>query len=300
MQPMQQQRADGDRDMLQPLNQMGAQPNGGIPETQILQVSQNAEGKGYKACLQCCGSINMCLCCPFAACNSGPVRTVEQGMVGLKTRFGKYIEKVGPGLYTMNPCTDKFIMVDTRAQFMDLFQQTLLTKDNVTVYLDAYVHFKIVTPEHAIFKAQNYQQLVRFMTSGVMKTIVAEHSLAELLINRKVIEKKITEIIDDKTDPYGIKVIDIETQKISLPHNMERAMATVAESEKQSEARVIDARGNLASAKIFKEAADELSKNRISLQLQYFETLKYIAAEKNSTIIVPDSIIGALSGPNRD
>lgn len=236
----------------------------------------------------------MIACCPFACCNSGPVRTVNQGFIGLKTSFGKYVDKVGPGLYSFNPCTEGFIMVDTRAQFMDLLQQTLLTKDNVTVYLDAYVHFRILIPEYAVFKAQNYSQLVRFMTSGVMKTIVAEHTLSELLVNRKMIEKKITEIIDLKTDPYGIKVIDIETQKIQLPHNMERAMATVAESEKQSEARVIDARGNLASAKIFKEAADELSKNKISLQLQYFETLKYIAAEKNSTIIVPDSIIGPL------
>jgi erythrocyte band 7 integral membrane protein len=302
MQQMQQERAlngPDDRDMLQPLNRMGLPQDGGIPTTQVLQVSKDSEGKAYKACLSCCGIINMFICCPFAACNAGPVRTVEQGFVGLKTTFGKYTEKVGPGLYTLNPCTDKFIMVDTRAQFMDLSNQTLLTKDNVTVYLDAYVHFKIVTPEYAIFKAQNYTQLVRFMTSGVMKTIVAEHTLAELLVNRKLIEKKITEIIDDKTDIYGIKVIDIETQKIQLPHQMERAMATVAESEKQSEARVIDAKGNLASAKIFKEAADELSKNRISLQLQYFETLKHIAAEKNSTIIVPDSIIGALEGRGR-
>lgn len=183
---------------------------------------------------------------------------------------------------------------------MDLNGQTLLTKDNVTVYVDAYVHYRIVVPEWAIFKVEDYYQLVKFMTSGVMKTIVAEHTLTELMVNRKNIEKKITDIIDEKTDPYGIKVIDIETQRIQLPPQMERAMAIVAESEKQSEARVIDARGNLESAKIFKDAADELSKNKISLQLQYFETLKFIAAEKNSTIIVPDSIIGCFTNNKLD
>merc|ERR1711874_754703 len=104
------------------------------------------------------------------------------------------------------------------------------------------------------------------MTSGVMKTIVAEHTLSELLVNRRVIEEKITTIIDEKTEPYGIKVIDIETQKVQLTNSLERAMATVAETEKQSEARVIDARGSLESAKIFKDAADQLSKNPMSLQ----------------------------------
>ena len=109
-----------------------------------------------------------------------------------------------------------------------------------------------------------------------------------------MIEKKITELIDNITDPYGIKVINIGTQKISLPPSMERAMATVAESEKQKLAKIIDAEANRDSAKIFREAADELSKNPISLQLQYFETLKMIAAEKNSTILVPDSILNSI------
>ena len=171
----------------------------------------------------------------------------------------------------------------------------MLTKDNVTVFVDAYVHYRIEVPEWAIFKVENFETLVKYMTSGVMKTIVAEHTLSELLVNRRVIEEKITAIIDEKTEPYGIKVIDIETQKVQLTSSLERAMATVAETEKQSEARVIDARGSLESAKIFKDAADQLSKNPMSLQLQYFETLKYISAEKNSTIIVPDSVIGALN-----
>jgi len=206
----------------------------------------------------------MCICCPFAACSKGPIITIEQGHVGLKIMFGKYSEKFGPGLYTYNPCTEKFIIVDARAQFMDLFQQNLLTKDNVTVYLDAYVHYKILVPEWAIFEAKDYKCLVKFMASGVMKSIVAEHTLSEMLINRKMIEKKITAIIDEKTEVYGIKVIDIETQKIELPKQMERAMATVAESEKKSEARVIDARGNFESSKLFRLAADELSKNPIS------------------------------------
>jgi podocin len=125
-----------------------------------------------------------------------------------------------------------------------------------------------------------------------MKTIVAERTLSELLINRHEIEKAITEIIDAKTDDYGIIVSSIETRSINLPPNMERAMATVAESKKQSEAKVIDAQGCFESAKIFRKAADELKGNPIAVELQYYEVLKIMAQGRPSTIIVSDSIMG--------
>lgn len=257
-------------------------------------LHRDAEATCYKSCLSFCGGIQRNIQCVCATCGCGPLKTIEQGNVGLKMRFGKFVSKLKPGLHSFNPCTEEITVVDTRAQVMDVGHQSLLTKDNVTVYIDAYVNYRIVTPEAAIFKVNDYKMMMRYFTQGVMKTIVAEHTLTDILINRKTIESKIAEIMDDKTDPYGIKVFDIETQKIELPNNMERAMATVAETEKQSEARLVDAKGNLESAKIFKEAADELSKNEMSLQLQYFETLKFIAAEKNRTIILPDSLLSAL------
>lgn len=257
----------------------------------ILPVSLNSESSSFKSILSCCGTIVQACCCIFTACGTGPITTITIGEVGLKKRFGKYTEKVGPGLYSYNPLTEEFIVVDMRAQFMDLLEQTLLTRDNVTLCLDAYVHYKVVLAERATFGTVDYRLMVQFMTSGVMKTIIAEHSLKEILGNRKMIEKKIAEIIDEKTEKYGVKVIDIETQKIKLPSNMERAMATVAEAGKQSEARIIDAKGNLQSAKIFVQAADELGGNPVAVQLQWYECLKSISAEKQSTIIVPDSMI---------
>jgi len=248
----------------------------------------------YKNSLRRCG--NCCLTCQSccATCGCGPLQTIQQGQVGLRMEFGQFMSKLGPGLHSFNPCTEKIIVVDMRSKVVDVGLQSLLTKDSVTIFVDAYVNYSVTCPEKAYFKVVDYARMIRFFTQGVMKTIVSEHTLTEILSNRKVIEKKMTEIIDDKTLAYGLKVYNIETQKIQLPQQMERAMAIVAETEKQSMARIIDARGNLESAKIFKEAADELGKNEISLQLQYFETLKYIAAEKNSTIIVPDSIMNSI------
>lgn len=249
---------------------------------------------GYAGCLRSCGIVPQCICCLCVICGCGPIKEVQQGYVGLLIEFGKLKKKLGPGLHTINPMTEQILLVDLRAQVINIAKQSLLTKDNVTVQVDAYVNYRISIPEFAIFKVANYIDLVNFMVQGVMKTIVAERTLTQLLSNRKEIEKAITAIIDDKTDPFGIAVISIETQSVQLPESMERAMATVAESEKEAEAKIIDAKGNLESAKIFREAADELSKNPISLQLQYFETLREIAAEKNSTIIIPDSILSSL------
>ena len=255
----------------------------------------NGEAKGYKSCLSTAGACCMNCQCLCATCGYGPLKTIEQGQIGLRMVFGKFTSKLEPGLYTFNPCTEKIFVVDMRSQVIDVGRQTLLTKDNVTVFVDAYVNYSVSEPEKAIFKVIDYRRMIVFFAQGVMKTLVAEHTLTELLTNRQVIEKKMTEIIDHKTHPYGLKVYNIETQRVELPKNMERVMAIVAETEKESQARIIDARGNLESAKIFREAADELSKNTVSLQLQYFETLKYIAAEKNSTIIVPDSIMSAVA-----
>lgn len=258
------------------------------------QYQHKDTASGYASCLRCCGKIPQALCCICVLCGGGPIKEVQQGYVGMLIEFGKLKKKLGPGLHTINPMTEQIMLVDMRARVLNVHKQSLLTKDNVTVTVDAYVNYKVVVPEYATFKVANYGDLVNYMVQGVMKTIVAERTLSQLLVNRKEIEKAITEIIDDKTDPFGIKIISIETQSVMLPRDMERAMATVAESEKEAEAKIIDAKGNLESAKIFREAADELSKNSVSLQLQYFETLREIAAEKNTTIIIPDSVLSAL------
>lgn len=267
-----------------------------MDEVYLQKSKQKVEEAAFfKACLAGCGKCQIWTvyaCCGVpVACGCSPTKEIAQGQVGLLMTFGKYEARLDPGFHTYNPCTDRIQVVDMRSQIIDVPNQILLTKDNVSLTVDAFVNFRIANPELASFKVVDYKQMIFYLTQGAMKSVVGENTLAELLSKRKSIEKGITDIIEKQTDPYGIHVDLIETQRIMLPKSMERAMAIVAETQKQSEARVIDAKGNLESAKIFKEAADELSKNDISLQLQYFETLKYIAAEKNSTIIVPDSVL---------
>ena len=276
-------------------NERGLEIHDDIWKDYGTSYNRRDKAQCYSRCIRCGGSVPRYLCAIFACCDAGPVKIIPQGFIGMRTEFGRLIEKLPPGLHDYNRCSEKIIMLDLRSQIIDIPAQSLLTRDNVTVSVDAYVNYKIVIPELAYFTVSDFNSLVGYMTQGVMKTIVAERTLSELLVNRDEIEKGITNIIDKKTDRYGVKVLLIETKSISLPANMERAMATVAESEKESEAKIIDAKGNLESARIFRKAADELSQNELSIQLQYFETLKNISAEKNSTIIVPDSILSMVN-----
>ena len=236
------------------------------------------------------------VCCVLCqpCCDNNVLVTIQQGFVGLLIETGRYIFKYGPGLYTINPCVHQILTVDMRTQVMDIPPAPQLTKDNVTVTVDCFCTYKVMIPELAVFKVENYQAMIQYLTQGAQKSIIAEHTLTELLSNRKVIEKKLTDIIDEQTDPYGLKVLNIGTQKILLPPTMERAMATVAESEKQKDAKLIDACANLESAKIFREAADELGQNPVSVQLQWLETMKIIGTESLSTIVVPDSVLSSI------
>lgn len=269
----------------------------------IGQPKEASEAKGYKKYLTIAGNCSRAIQCCFAPCGGGPITTIEEGYVGLRLEFGKLQSKLKPGLHSYNPCTEKIVKVDMRTQIIDVGLQTLLTKDSVTVFVDAFVNYSVVDPIKAIYMVQSYSRMITFFTQGVMKNIISQHTLTDFLSHRKEIESKLAQMIDKQTIAYGLKVYSIETQKIQLPKTMDRAMAISAETQRQADAKLIEAQGNLRSAKIFRQSADELSKNDLSIQLHYFDTLKMIAAEKNSTIIVPDSILNSLklkkkSSPN--
>ncbi len=178
-----------------------------------------------------------------------------------------------------------------QAQIIDVNAQTLLTKDNVNITVDAYCQFRILIPELAHFKVKDLRSFLSFMIQGTLKTIFSENTLEEALVERKKIESETTKIIDSLTDPFGTKVIHIGIQRITLPGSLQSAMASVAESENQKAAKLIDAQSNFDAAKTFRMASDVLSQNPVSLQLQYFEVLKTIASENNQLIMLPDEIL---------
>lgn len=239
------------------------------------------------AILNCCGNISKCVCFPCAPCGCGPLMQVKQGEIGLLIHQGRLKAKLGPGLHTYNTCLDQMMVVSLKTQVMMLPRMNLITKDNVTIQMGAFCSYNIMIPEYAVFRVENVHQLISQLTLGTMKTTVAKMTLNELLTKRQETEDFITKVIDEKTDYFGIKVISIDTLSMDLPRELEHALVAGALAERESKAKIIDAKGNLESAKYVKASAKELSKNKVSLQLQYFEVLKKISEEKPTRLILP-------------
>lgn len=248
----------------------------------------------YSCYLSCCGTCCQGLCMACACCRCGPLMEIQQGNIGLVMEFGRFVSKLGPGLHTYNSCTQNIVVVDMRIQTLAIPPQDLITKDNISVRIDSFVLFKVMIPELAMYKLGDYRKFITYTTMGTMKTVIASKTLTELLSEEDEIEERIREIIDEQTDDFGIHVQAIETKRIEVSKSMVQAMATIALSEKQMEGKLVSAKGNYNSARIFREAADELSKNPLSIQLHYFETIKELSHEKCTTILMPDKLIDFL------
>lgn len=201
--------------------------------------------------------------------------------------LGRYQEVKGPGLIIIIPVIQQIVRVSLRTITMDVPPQEVITRDNVSVRVNAVVYFRVINPDKAIIQVENFLYATSQLSQTTLRSVCGQAELDELLTARDEINKKIQAILDRQTDPWGVKVTLVEVKAIDLPDEMKRAMAKQAEAEREKRAKVIHAGGELeAGAKIL-EAANIMSQNPVSLQLRYLQTLTEIAAEKNSTIMFP-------------
>ena len=208
----------------------------------------------------------------------------ERGVVFF---LGRFQAVKGPGLIILIPGVQKMVRVSLRTVAMDVPPQEVITRDNVSVRVNAVVYFRVVNADKAIISVENFLYATSQLSQTTLRSVCGQAELDELLTEREKINKNIQEILDRQTDPWGIKVGIVEVKAIDLPEEMKRAMAKQAEAEREKRAKIIHAEGEmLASAKIL-EAAQLLSQNPMSLQLRYLQTLTEVAAEKNSTILFP-------------
>jgi len=224
---------------------------------------------------------------PFSLCLC--VQTVQEYERAIIFRLGRIKSGgvVGPGLFFIIPCMDSIVVTDLRTVSFDVPPQEILTKDSVTVSIDAVVYYKIVQPMSAICNVNDYAKSTKLLASTAMRTILGTKSLAEILSDRESIAKDMLTTLDESTDPWGIKVERIELKDVRLPHQLQRAMAAEAEATREARAKVIAAEGEQKASRALKEASDIISESPAALQLRYLQTLTHISAEKNSTIIFP-------------
>lgn len=215
------------------------------------------------------------------------VRVLREYERGVVFRLGKAIGPKGPGLILLIPVVDKMVVVSLRTVTMDVPPQQIITRDNVTVSVNAVVYFRVIEPLKAVIEVENYHFATSQLAQTTLRSIVGQVELDHLLSDREKLNQELQAILDRQTDPWGIKVSMVELKDVGLPEEMRRAMAKQAEAERERRAKIIAAEGEEQAALKLGEAAAIMAKNPISLQLRYLQTLVEIATENNSTTVFP-------------
>lgn len=206
---------------------------------------------------------------------------------GVIFRLGRVIRAKGPGLILLIPIIDRMVRVSMRLVAMDVDPQDVITRDNVSVKVNAVIYFRVIDPVKAIVEVESYGYAMSQLAQTTLRSVCGQAELDELLSARDKINSQLQEILDTHTDPWGIKVANVELKHIDLPNEMQRAMARQAEAERERRAKVINAEGEYQAANRLAEAAEIIDKHPMALQLRYLQTMREMAAENNSTTIFP-------------
>jgi regulator of protease activity HflC (stomatin/prohibitin superfamily) len=215
------------------------------------------------------------------------IRIVQEYERGVIFRLGRLVGARGPGLFFIIPFVDRMVKVDLRVVTMDVPPQDVITKDNVTVRVDAVVYFRVVDPEASVVKVLNHFQATSLISQTTLRNVLGQSELDELLTQREKLNQTLQQIVDEQTDPWGVKVSIVEIKNVELPETMRRSMAAQAEAERERRAKIIHAEGEFQASQKLAEAGAIIAKEPTTLQLRYLQTLVEIASEKNSTIIFP-------------
>ena len=202
-------------------------------------------------------------------------------------RLGRVIGAKGPGLFILIPIIDKMVRVDLRTVTLDVPTQDIITKDNVSVSVDAVVYFRVVDPVRAIVEVENYLYATSQIAQTTLRSVCGAVELDELLSEREKLNLQLQEIIDRQTDPWGVKVVAVELKRIDLPEELRRAMARQAEAERERRAKIITAEAEYQAAQKLADAAQILASQPLALQLRYLETIQNVVSKPGNTVLIP-------------
>lgn len=215
------------------------------------------------------------------------IRILKEYERGVLFRFGRLRGTKGPGIFLIIPFVDKITKVDLRTVTMDVPPQDVITRDNVPVKVNAVIYFRVLDPEKSVVKIERYILATSQIAQTTLRSILGQADLDDLLARREKINQELQKIIDEQTDPWGIKVSMVEIKDVELPQSIQRAFARQAEAERERRAKIIGAEGEFQASEKLSSAAAVLSKHPVSVQLRFLQTLKEIATEQNSTIVFP-------------
>jgi regulator of protease activity HflC (stomatin/prohibitin superfamily) len=215
------------------------------------------------------------------------VRVLREYERGVIFRLGKLLGAKGPGLIFLIPIVDRMVRMDLRVVTIDVPRQEVMTRDNVPVSVDAVLYFRVIDPQAAVVKVENFLKATSLIAQTTLRSVLGQAELDELLAHREKINQTLQEIIDRQTDPWGIKVTAVEVKDVALPDTMKRAMAKQAEAERERRAKIVNAEGEFQAAEKMVQAAATMSREPMALQLRFLQTMREISSEHNTTTFLP-------------
>lgn len=233
------------------------------------------------------GSLVLILIVMLVAILGSAVKIVQEYERGVIFRLGRLIGAKGPGLFFIIPMIDRMVKVDLRVVTLDIPSQEAITRDNVTVKVDAVVFYRVIDPQSAIVQVEDYRRVTWQIAQTTLRSVLGQSELDELLAHREKINHTVQHIIDEATESWGIKVSQVEVKDVELPPTMQRAMARQAEAEREKRAKIIHAEGEHAASQQLADAATILSSVPAAIQLRYLQTLTEIGVEQNTTVVFP-------------
>lgn len=218
---------------------------------------------------------------------SSAVKILREYERAVVFRLGRLLRAKGPGVVFLIPIVDRMVRIDLRVVTLDIPRQEMMTRDNVTVSVDAVLYFRIVDAQDAVVKVENFSKATFLLAQTTLRSIVGQHELDELLSQRDRINQQLQQVMDERTEPWGIKITLVEVRDVALPDAMKRAMAKQAEVERERRAKVINAEGEYQAAEKLVMAAQKISGQPVALQLRFLQALTEVATEHNSTTVFP-------------
>ncbi|CAF1053539.1 unnamed protein product [Rotaria sordida] len=267
---------------------LSTEPRNTAPRGFQYDVRNTEQGLGACGWILVVLSYILCaLTFPFSLCIA--IKVVQEYERAVLMRLGRILPggAKGPGLFFVLPCVDTIIKVDLRTVTFDVPPQEILTRDSVTVSVDAVVYFRIFNPIISVTNVENSRYSTQLLAATTLRNILGTKTLQEILSDRENISHLMQAHLDEGTDPWGVKVERVEIKDVRLPVSMQRSMAAEAEASREARAKIIAAEGEQKASRSLKEAADVINESPIALQLRYLQTLTHISAEKNSTIVFP-------------
>src|SRR5262245_41802392 len=215
------------------------------------------------------------------------IRVLREYERGVIFRLGKLLGAKGPGVIFLIPIVDRMVRMDLRVVTIDVPRQEVMTRDNVPVSVDAVLYFRVIDPQAAVVKVENFLKATSLIAQTTLRSVLGQAEWDELLAQREKINETLQEVVDRETDPWGIKVTAVEVKDVALPDTMKRAMAKQAEAERERRAKVVNAEGEFQAAEKMVQAAAMIAKEPIALQLRYLQTMREMASEHNTTTFLP-------------